>query len=277
MIDAGALAAWTGAVLGTAAALIVGHSRRVRMEAVARACHELRGPLSAVRLGLELESAGGELTPARLRAIDLELGRASLALDDLAATRLAAARRRPRVLGSCEPVDLAQLLADSVEAWRPRAIRAGAELSVAWSGDARRVWGDRIRLAQATGNLIANAIEHGGATIQARGTATDRGARIEVLDDGPGLPAPVAELAGWARGGRGRRGRGLAIARSVARAHGGDLASASSERGARLVLELLAVPGAGQPPNRRLAQLRETGEGAPVWVARLRGSSSRRI
>ena len=287
MIDAGALAAWTGAVLGTAAALIVGHSRRVRMEAVARACHELRGPLSAVRLGLELGSAGGELTPARLRAIDLELGRASLALDDLAATRvsatrlaatrLAAARRRPRVLGSCEPVDLAQLLADSVEAWRPRAIRAGAELSVAWSGDARRVWGDRIRLAQATGNLIANAIEHGGATIQARGTATDRGARIEVLDDGPGLPAPVAELAGRARGGRGRRGRGLAIARSVARAHGGDLASAPSERGARLVLELLAVPGAGQPPNRRLAQLRETGEGAPVWVARLRGSSSRRI
>src|ERR1019366_3015739 len=48
VIDAGALAAWTGAVLGTAAALIVGHSRRVRMEAVARACHELRGPLSAV-------------------------------------------------------------------------------------------------------------------------------------------------------------------------------------------------------------------------------------
>src|ERR1019366_10411709 len=221
------------------------------MEAVARACHELRGPLSAVRLGLELGSAGGELTPARLRAIDLELGRASLALDDLAATRvsatrLAAARRRPRVLGSCEPVDLAQLLADSVEAWRPRAIRAGAELSVAWSGDARRVWGDRIRLAQATGNLIANAIEHGGATIQARGTATDRGARIEVLDDGGGLPAPVAELAGRARGGRGRRGRGLAIARTVAQAHGGDLAAAPSDRGARLVLELAGYP-AGRP------------------------------
>jgi signal transduction histidine kinase len=240
----GALAAWIAAVLGTAAAAIAGRSLRVRMEAVARACHELRGPLSAVRLGLELGCVGGELTPTRLRAIELELGRASLALDDLTATRLAAARRRPRVLGPCESVDLAQLLADSVEAWRPRAIRAGAELSVAWSGDVTRVWVDRVRLAQATGNLIANAIEHGGARIQACGTVTDQGARIEVLDDGPGLPAPVAELAGRARGGRGRRGRGLAIARTVAQAHGGDLAAAPSDRGARLVLELPGTPRA---------------------------------
>jgi signal transduction histidine kinase len=262
VIDAGVLAGCSGALLGTVAAAIAGHSLRVRMEAVARACHELRGPLSAVRLGLELGSALGELTPARLRAIELELGLASLALDDLGAVRLAAARRRPRVLCACEPVDLAQLLADSVEAWRPRAIRAGAELSVTWSGDAARVWGDRVRLAQATGNLIANAIEHGGATIQARGTATDLGARIEVLDDGPGLPAPVAELAGRARGGRGRRGRGLAIARTVAQAHGGDLAAAPSDRGARLVLELLATPR----PER-----------VPVPVLRLRSSSSRRI
>jgi signal transduction histidine kinase len=237
VIDAGVLAGCSGALLGTAAAAIAGHSLRVRMEAVARACHELRGPLSAVTLGLELGSATGELTPARLRAIELELGRASLALDDLGAARLALPRRRPHVLGTCEPVDLAQLLADSVEAWRPRAIRAGAELSVTWSGEAR-VWGDRVRLAQATGNLIANAIEHGGARIQVRGTVTDRGARIEVLDDGPGLPVPVAELAGRARGGHGRRGRGLAIARTVARAHGGDLAAAPSHRGTRLVLEL---------------------------------------
>jgi signal transduction histidine kinase len=66
------------------------------------------------------------------------------------------------------------------------------------------------------------------------------GARIEVADDGPGLPAPVAELARRARNGRGSRGRGLAIASSIAAAHGGRLQAAPASQGARLVLE---IPG----------------------------------
>jgi signal transduction histidine kinase len=116
-------------------------------------------------------------------------------------------------------------------------------LALQWSGDSARVWGERLRLAQATGNLIANAIEHGGGEINVRG-GRDSGrsiVRIEVLDAGPGLPAPVADLARRPRGGRGTRGRGLAIAATIARDHGGRLAAAPSERGARLVLELPAA------------------------------------
>ena len=56
-----------------------------------------------------------------------------------------------------------------------------------------------------------------------------------MLDDGPGLPAPVAELV---RRSRGLRGHGLAVAEDVAARFGGRLASAPSEHGARLVLEL---------------------------------------
>ena len=63
-------------------------------------------------------------------------------------------------------------------------------------------------------------------------------ARIEVTDTGPGLPAPISELARRAQGGRGRRGRGLAIATAIAVEHGGRLSAAPSVRGARLVLEL---------------------------------------
>ena len=212
-----------------------------RMETVARACHELRGPLTAARLGLQL----GELSPARLRAIDLELGRAALALEDLdgARTRRITAWHPGRITAwrPPEPVDLEQLVSDSVEAWRPFAAARGVELRADWSGCSARVWGDRLRLAQATGNLIANAIEHGGGRVEVRGCAGLGRARVEVIDAGPGLPQPVAELTRRPHHGRGLRGRGLAIASAVAASHGGRLAAAPSDRGARLVLELPAV------------------------------------
>jgi signal transduction histidine kinase len=232
------LAGWLAA---SGAGLAAGGAWRAltgRMESVARACHELRGPLTAARLGLQLSARVGELSPARLRAIDLELGRAALALDDLARVRARGPMTGWRPL---EPVDLRELVADSVEAWRPAADARAVELTVSWSGRPASVWGDRLRLAQATGNLIANAIEHGGGHVEVRGSVDGRRARVEVIDTGPGLPAPVAELARRPRAGRGARGRGLAIVGAVAASHGGRLAAAPRPRGARLVLELPAV------------------------------------
>jgi signal transduction histidine kinase len=252
MISAVGLCGWVLAAIAVAAAAIARCAQATRMEAVAWACHELRGPLTAVRLGLELGARPGELSGARLRAIDLELARATLALDDLSE----APRRRgaPGAARGClqasvtEHVDIEELLADSVEAWRGTADSYGVELRMLWSGAPAIVVGRRARLAQATGNLIANAIEHGGGPVEVRGRAEQSGVRIEVVDGGPGLVAPVAELARWRRRRRGRwtgggasRGHGLTIAAAVARAHGGRLASAPSERGARLVLELPAA------------------------------------
>ncbi len=232
------LAGWLAA---SGAGLAAGGAWRAltgRMETVARACHELRGPLTAARLGLQLGARVGELSPDRMRAIDLELGRAALALEDLDGVRA-----RGLIAGgrAVEPVDLGELVADSVEAWRPAAAARAIELTSSWSGRPARVWGDRLRLAQATGNLIANAIEHGGGAVEVHGSVDEGRARVEVSDTGPGLPAPVAELARRPRAGRGARGRGLAIASAVAASHGGRLAAGPSRRGARLVLELPAL------------------------------------
>jgi len=237
---AASLGGWIAAALVATMAVVVWRACGNRMEAVARACHELRGPITAARLGLSLGCRGGELSPARLRALDTELGRASLALDDLAQTRGA----RPRV-PELERVDLELLVADSVEAWRGGAAAAGVALSMSWSGGPRVIWGDRLRLAQATGNLIANAIEHGGRLVQVCVDGRAGITRIEILDDGPGLDAPLGELTRRARRGRGLRGRGLAIAGDVAAAHGGRLAAAPCQCGARLVLEL-PCPGPGR-------------------------------
>lgn len=253
------LGGWLAAMVLTCAAAAVRRTLASRMEVVARACHELRGPLTAARLGLQLGANTGELSPARLRALDLELGRAALALEDLDGAR---GRRmlRPHQL---DPVDVEQLVLDSVEAWHPAAAARGVSLEATWSGPSAVVWGDRLRLAQTTGNLIANAIEHGGGVVTIRGRGDGDRALIEVTDSGPGLPAPVPELirraararrvsggrggaraagAGGARGAvRHDRGRGLAIASAIAESHGGRLAAAPSERGARLVLELPAA------------------------------------
>jgi signal transduction histidine kinase len=219
---------------------------RRRLVLVARAGHELRGPLSAAQLALD-----GLERSARVEAIELELQRAALALDDLTG-----ASRRDAV----ECVDVAALLSDAAETWH--AFAAAHDVTLAVDPGCARVLGDRLRLAQAFGNLVANAIEHGAGLVPAghrtvheprvldddpglvvvRSYTAGGHVRIEVTDCGPGLPAPVGELVAAARGRRSVRGHGLAIAAAVAERHGGRLTSLPAARGAHLVLELPAAP-----------------------------------
>ena len=240
------LAGWPVAVVAATAAVLLGRARTRRLAAVAEACHELRGPLAAVSLGLALEGRRGRLPPARLRAIELELGRAAIALDDL---EVAPRRLGARVSGV--RVSVGALLEDSVEAWRAAAVARGIELRLRWLGPDALVLGDRTRLAQATGNLIANAIEHGDGEVEVSGRVVGDVVRVEVSDQGPGLDAPVAELIRRTRRDH-RHGHGLRIAHAIVVAHGGRLAAVPSTRGTRLVLELPAVaalPSARSTPG----------------------------
>jgi signal transduction histidine kinase len=232
-------------VAGAGLVAAMARERRVG-ELVAQASHELRGPLAAARLGLH---GLGEEDSARLAAIDLELRRAALALDDLAA-----APRRRRAGERRAPVDVGELLREAGEAWRAVAAARDVALVVEPPPGPVLVQADPLRLAQAFGNLAANAIEHGGGTVRVRVRPAAAGhARIEFTDAGPGLPAPVAELVASARGRRARRGHGLALAAGIAERHGGRLTSAPSPAGARLVLELpcAAAPLSGDRPRRR--------------------------
>jgi signal transduction histidine kinase len=230
--------AWAVAAAALAMAALAWRELRRGRELVARACHELRGPLTAAHLALHAGARPGDPSAgARLAAIELELRRAGLALDDRAAAR-AGRRARDRD----EVVDVCELIAEQATAWRAIAPLFGCELRVGPRAPDALVRGDRVRLAQAVGNLLANALEHGTGTVEVAVRSIAGRVRIEVTDEGGGLPAPVAELARRPRAGRGRRGRGLAIASDIVARHGGRIVSAPSAGGARLAIELPAGP-----------------------------------
>ncbi|MEA2151083.1 MAG: hypothetical protein QOD69_2913, partial [Solirubrobacteraceae bacterium] len=157
-----------------------------------------------------------------------------LALDDFAA-----ARNGRRTIDRHEPVEVDELLEEQFDTWQ---VVAGAFHSTLLLGTllpGAFVRGDRLRLAQAISNLVANALEHGPGRVEISARRVGRGhVCIEVVDEGPGLPSPVAALTRRARAGRGRRGRGLAIAAEIAGRHGGRIVAGPARRGARVGLEL---------------------------------------
>jgi signal transduction histidine kinase len=236
-VSAAALWAWAVAAAAVTVAGLAWRELRRGRELVARACHELRGPLTAAHLALHASGRAGG-ADARLDAIDLELRRAGLALDDLAA-----ARAGRRASDRTDVVDVGDLIAYQAATWEAIAPVFGCELRVGAVPAGTLVRGDRVRLAQAVGNLLANALEHGAGTVEVGARSLPGRVRIEVADEGGGLPAPVAQLARRPRAGRGRRGRGLAIASEIVARHGGRLVSAPSAGGARLAIELPAWSG----------------------------------
>jgi signal transduction histidine kinase len=227
---------WVVAVVALAGVLLSGWELRRRRELVTRACHELRGPLTAVRLCLATMERRGEAPPERLAALELELRRAGLALDDFAA-----ARSGRRTIDRDEPIEVDELLEEQFDTWQVVAGAFASTLRLGTLLPGAYVRGDRLRLAQAISNLVANALEHGPGRVEITARRVGRGlVCIEVIDEGPGLPSPVATLTRRARAGRGRRGRGrgLAIAADIAERHGGRLVVAPAPIGARIGIEL---------------------------------------
>lgn len=251
-----AVAGWGTAALSLICAAVgLWHHRRGAAR-VARCAHELRGPLGALRLGLDLALAHRGLTPERLRALDLQLSRATLALTELEGPRATGAVR--------EPVEVDGLISDCVAALRPLGARRGVAVEVGEVSDAH-VLGSRAGLAQALGNLIQNALEHGAGPVRVQARGGEGTVRLEVTDSGPGLTRPLSRLLrgrGWGRAwaaATGPHGHGLRVAASVAAAHGGRLLSAPAEQGARLVLELpLTYRAVANSPGARRAAWRGT-------------------
>jgi signal transduction histidine kinase len=209
---------------------------RARLELVARAEHELRGPLTA--FGLALHAARG--TPAGRRlgvVLDAEMARARAALADLAASR-----HGRRSVPAREPVRADVVLRSSAAAWDMAARARGRRVHVRSAAGPAVVHGNRERLAQALGNVIANAVEHGEGDVAVSAVRSAGRLRIDVTNATRPEPREVGRgpgAGGQAAAERGRgRGRGLDIAADAVADSGGTLSSAIGPRRARAVIDL---------------------------------------
>ena len=217
---------------------------------VADAGHELRTPLALLRTELELALRHGrseaELREA-LRGSVAEVDRLAQLADDLL---LIARYDRGRLPLRVEDVDARSLLESVVSRFQWRADEASRPLaSDAPPGLALR--GDRLRLEQALGNLVDNALRYGRGRVSLAAVGVDGNVALQVEDEGDGFPDGFAGRA-FERFSRAQHegagaGLGLAIVRVIAQAHGG---SADLEGGSRIRLVLPSSPrGRGRRPE----------------------------
>ncbi|MDP9864790.1 MULTISPECIES: sensor histidine kinase [Streptosporangium] len=227
-----------------------------RMEAQRKAMvsdvsHELRTPLSNLRGWMEAAQDGvAELDPALIDSLVEEIMQLQHIVDDLQELALADAGR---LRLHPEPVNVADLLDQIATAHRGRADAAGLALTAETTG-APELLADPVRLRQAVGNLVSNAVHYTppGGRITLRGRLADGHVLIEVADTGVGIAAEhlphVFDRFWREEKSRNRRtggsGLGLAIVRNLAEAHHGTVSVSSVPgEGAVFTLRLPVDPG----------------------------------
>jgi signal transduction histidine kinase len=194
--------------------------------------HELRTPLTVIRGDLEALLDGVfELTPEALASLQEETLMLSRLVDDLRALAQAEAGQ---LRLERQPTDLADLLRGVVAGFKLQAESQGQALRLEVPPNLPLVDADPQRVRQMVANLISNAFRHapdsGRVTVEA--TRRSGAVQISVADDGPGIAPedlPYVFDRFW-QGGKVRvkgadssGGLGLAIARELVRAHGGQI------------------------------------------------------
>lgn len=195
---------------------------------VADAGHELRTPLALLRTELELAlrqaDTADELREA-VRWSSYEADRLSQLAEDLL---LIARADRGRLPLRCEPVEVDALFASVSSRFDWRATELGKTVSSTPTAGLR-LEGDRMRLEQALGNLVDNALRYGGDQVNLEAAPIDGRIELHVRDNGNGFPTEFLAHAfdrftrvDTARGGGAGSGLGLSIVKTIAESHDGS-------------------------------------------------------
>ncbi len=203
---------------------------------VSDASHELRTPLAILKSELELALRGGrsvdELESA-LRSAAEETDRLVQLAEDLLVIARSDQGGLPIRSSSLEADDILEIVRSRFER---RARDKHAQLEVTAPNGLNLV-ADPLRLEQAIGNLVDNALRYGGTRIEIGAAENGSMVELHVRDDGPGFPPALIDTAferfrraDSARG-RGGAGLGLAIVAAIAKAHGGSAGARNRPEG----------------------------------------------
>lgn len=213
-------------------------------EVAATIAHEINQPLTALSTyagiaAKAMEDGRFDLVTRAVAKIKAESVRANEVLQGIRELlRQGTLTKRTVDLGS-KLEELEMLLGEDLE-------KKGIRLLMLVEPDFPLLKADGVQLQQAIHNLIVNSAEailevgRGGTIVVTVAATGDDDARIEVQDDGPGFPPgfDVKEPAPFTTTKPEGSGLGLAVARSIAEAHGGSLTIVTSSRGSRVAMKL---------------------------------------
>jgi two-component system phosphate regulon sensor histidine kinase PhoR len=250
----------TTTLVGTAATLAVlsreARVARLQTDFVNKVSHDLRTPLTSIRMFVETLQMGRLIDPARqaeaLAIISAETVRLSTLINRLLDwARMESGKRSYQL----EPVAVADVLDDALASLEPLLLQAPALVSCKVTPHLPRVLADRAALADALTNLLHNAHKYTGADKRIAVGAQLQGGAVEisVSDNGPGVAPPdqkrIFEKFYRAKDPLDRTiegsGLGLAMVKHIVEAHGGRVTVASTPgQGATFTI---ALPPAGAP------------------------------
>ncbi len=222
------------------------HGHRAVIEDVS---HQLRTPLAALRLRLDLlAQESGEASADFAGALG-EVARLSRLVDGLLAVA-----RAENASPTALPVQAEQVISERIAAWAPVAAEQGIRLTSPQMPPARVLIADGY-LEQILDNLIANAVEAAGegSSVTVSATTTNHRVQVVVADNGPGMSQAEMDRAfrRFAASAAGGTGLGLAIVDRLASSSGGSARLARTEGGGLTVIVDLprATPARMAPPG----------------------------
>lgn len=219
-------------------------SEKVRSEFITNASHELRTPVTSIKLLLEtLDGGAKDDERARtefIRNLLREADRLHMLVNDLLdLSRLETAHEKL----AWNEIDVRKIVHDSIQTILPLAQKKGVEIKENVEDHLQKIWADQLRLGQVLVNLVNNAVKFtpSGGEVRVIVRRLDESIEFKVQDTGIGIPQEDlpyifdrfyrVEHNRARRHNSGGSGLGLTISKQVVEMHGGKILATSSPKG----------------------------------------------